>query len=141
MDPASDPDPAPAFSSVAASIDVFFPDYCWKVHLRQFSNIKSRKEVKKKIVEIKVFLTFLLVDGKIRIRIQIRIRTDNPDPGDPVYFQRIFWTMPRRFFTPGLFLPVHNEFLAFLSLSQLAGHFTSGAVVAHGMRSHMNIIE
>jgi hypothetical protein len=36
------------------------------------------------MVEIKVFLTFLLVDGRIRILTQIRIRQIMPDPGqDP----------------------------------------------------------
>jgi hypothetical protein len=43
-----------------------------------FEGKKSRSH---KLVEIMVFLTFLLVDGWIRIRIQIRIRTNNDESG------------------------------------------------------------
>ncbi len=53
----------------------------FKVHLHNFSQIKSQKEVTK-LVEIKVFLTILLNDRRIRIRIQEVQK--HVDPVDPV---------------------------------------------------------
>jgi hypothetical protein len=61
-------DPDLAFSSVAGKMPtknsffftVFVAFYLFKVHIHQSSKIKNQKEIKK-ILEIKAFLTFLLV--------------------------------------------------------------------------------
>jgi hypothetical protein len=67
MDPASDPDPASAFfvsgCQMPTKISFFrrlFADYCLKVHLHQFSKIKSQKEVKK-LWKSRFFLPFCLL--------------------------------------------------------------------------------
>jgi hypothetical protein len=69
MDPDSDTAPDPVFSSAADKMPTknnffqkLFAYYLLKVHLHQDSKKKSQKEVTKYlVVEIKVFLTFLLV--------------------------------------------------------------------------------
>jgi hypothetical protein len=50
LDPASDPDPAPARQWLPDAnknkfLSTFFADYFLKVHLHQFSKKKSQKEV------------------------------------------------------------------------------------------------
>jgi hypothetical protein len=65
MDPDSDPDADPHPSIFVSDLQVAnkkfdksFPAYYFlKVHLHHFSKIKSQKEVTKKAVGIKVFLT------------------------------------------------------------------------------------
>jgi hypothetical protein len=76
-----DPDQAPRillFSSVTLKIAtkiIFFPSffayYFLKVHLHNFSEIKSHKEVTKQ-KESRFFLLFLLDDSRIQIRSRIR---------------------------------------------------------------------
>jgi hypothetical protein len=62
----------------------FSADYILKVHLHNFSMVKSQKEVTKQW-ESRFFLLFLLGDRRIRIRIQESQKyTDPTDPdSDP----------------------------------------------------------
>ncbi len=54
--------------------------HCRHIYI-SLQNLQQVDKESQKTVEIKVFLNFLLVDGKIRSRIQIRIRIHDEDPG------------------------------------------------------------
>jgi hypothetical protein len=66
-----DPDPVFFLSDLqdANNILSFFTYYFLKIHLHHASEIKSHKELKK-TAEFKIFVLFLLDDGRFRIRIR-----------------------------------------------------------------------
>jgi hypothetical protein len=66
-----------------------FAYYFLKVHLQQASKIKRQKEVKNRIKQSKGFLTFLLVDGRIQIR--IRINTNRSGRPKNIWILRDIW--------------------------------------------------
>jgi hypothetical protein len=77
-----DPDPDPAFFVSGWQIPKKKRSFCLLVFEGKFTSVFIDKKSGRthKIVEIKVFLTFLLVDG----RIQIRTKNDGSESGRPI---------------------------------------------------------
>ncbi len=80
--PDPEPDPAPALLVIAFKIltkSKFFYHYFLKVYLHQSSKIKTKQSWRShKTVEIMVFHTFFLADGRIRIRKSQKLKDLDP---------------------------------------------------------------